>query len=278
MQISAVVLLILFLSWLFWQNKRKKKIIQDVPLTFKTILAEKVSFYQSLNAFDKTDFEKRVIQFLARVKITGINTIVEDIDKIFVAASAIIPIFAFKNWEYNNLNEVLLYPESFNEEFELKNGRDRPVLGMVGNGAMQHMMILSQPSLREGFTNRTDKNNTAIHEFVHLIDKTDGDVDGVPENILSKQYVLPWVNMMHGMVKNIAIGKSDINPYGATNQAEFFAVAAEYFFERPDLLQSKHPELYDLLEKIFHQNPNAGNIKPNRLPFKQPHPQTKREL
>jgi Mlc titration factor MtfA (ptsG expression regulator) len=49
--------------------------------------------------------------------------------------------------------------------------------------------------------------------------------------------------------------RSDINTYGATSQAEFFAVAAEYFFERPDLLQSKHPELYDLLSKVFRQQP-----------------------
>lgn len=260
MQISAVLLLIIFLSWLFWQSKKKKKIIQDFPPTFKAILAEKVSFYQSLNASDKTAFEKRMVQFLGRIRITGINTVVDDTDKVLVAASAIIPIFAFKNWEYNNLNEVLLYPDSFNEEFELETGKDRPVLGMVGNGPMQYVMILSQPSLRHGFINKTDKNNTAIHEFVHLIDKTDGDVDGVPENLLSKQYILPWINMMHQMVKEIIAGKSDINPYGATTQAEFFAVASEYFFERPDLLQYKHPELYNLLEKIFCQDPNAAKV------------------
>ena len=49
--------------------------------------------------------------------------------------------------------------------------------------------------------------------------------------------------------------RSDINPYGATNEAEFFAVVAEYFFERPDLLRSQHPELYDLLVNIFKQQP-----------------------
>ena len=56
---------------------------------------------------------------------------------------------------------------------------------------------------------------------------------------------------MQKEIKEIVSRNSDINPYGATDPAEFFAVAAEYFFERPDLLEKKHPELFGLLEKIF---------------------------
>jgi len=44
---------------------------------------------------------------------------------------------------------------------------------------------------------------------------------------------------------------SDINLYGATNDAEFFAVVSEYFFEKPDELKAKHPELYAMLEQMF---------------------------
>lgn len=46
-------------------------------------------------------------------------------------------------------------------------------------------------SLRHGFMDQSGKHNTAIHEFIHLIDKTDGAVDGIPEALVSKQYVLP---------------------------------------------------------------------------------------
>ncbi|MEP7143476.1 MAG: M90 family metallopeptidase [Ferruginibacter sp.] len=258
MQITAIILLIFLSGWLIWHRKRKKKISVIFPASFRRILEEKVNFYKSLNDPGRLVFEKRMHDFLARVRITGIHTNVEDEDRVFVAASAIIPIFAFENWEYINLNEVLLYPDSFSEAFELQEGSERPVSGMVGNGPMQHVMILSQPALRQGFTNRTDTNNTAIHEFVHLIDKTDGAIDGIPESLLSKQYTLPWINMMHQMIKDILEGNSDINPYGATNQGEFFAVVSEYFFERPDLLQSKHPELYELLQNIFGQDHNKN--------------------
>jgi Mlc titration factor MtfA (ptsG expression regulator) len=47
------------------------------------------------------------------------------------------------------------------------------------------------------------------------------------------------------------MGRSDIDPYGATNLSEFLAVSGEYFFERPDLLKHKHPELYQLLNQMF---------------------------
>jgi Mlc titration factor MtfA (ptsG expression regulator) len=153
-----------------------------------------------------------------------------------------------------NLNEVLLYPDSFNEVFA-QEGKGRTTLGVVGTGAYQNIMILSKHELRQGFLNKSGKNNTAIHEFIHLVDKTDGVVDGVPEFLISKQYVLPWLNLMHQKIKEILNNKSDINPYGATNETEFFAVAAEYFFERPDLLQEKHPALYNILSKIFRQHP-----------------------
>ena len=252
MEIVALLLLIVFTSWLCYKWQRKKSIGSEFfNNEYRIILQDKVIFYMQLSESDKVIFENRMQQFLSQVKITGVHTTVEPLDKVFVAASAIIPIFAFSNWEYTNLNEVLLYPESFNEEFNMEIGQEKYVLGMVGTGAMQNIMILSQPSLREGFNNKTDKNNTGIHEFVHLIDKTDGEVDGVAENLLDKQYLTPWINLMYKNIKEISTGKSDINPYGATSKAEFFAVVSEYFFEQPQLLQSGHPELYGLLEQIF---------------------------
>ena len=163
-----------------------------------------------------------------------------------------IPIFGFPGWEYVNLKEVLLYPDSFGEEFE-QTGGDRNILGMVGHGAMNRIMILSQHELRQAFLNKTGKTNTAIHEFVHLVDKMDGSTDGMPEFILQRQYMVPWLQLMQKEIQDIIDDKSDINPYGATNEAEFFAVAAEYFFERPELMEEKNPELYQLLVKVFRQ-------------------------
>ena len=124
---------------------------------------------------------------------------------------------------------------------------------MVGYGYMEGKMILSKKALHAGFANERDKRNTAIHEFVHLIDKMDGRVDGIMVYLKEKSYVVPWLNLIDQKIQEIIESKNDIRPYGATNRAEFLAVASEYFFERPKLLKKRHPELYRYLELMFNQ-------------------------
>ncbi|HEX2683404.1 MAG TPA: M90 family metallopeptidase [Ferruginibacter sp.] len=251
MQIVILIIFILAIVFVVSFLQKKKVIITDpLPVQLPKDLEEHVPFYQQLNKEKQTEFAERAADFLQRVKITGINTKVEDIDRVLVAASAIIPIFNFPGWKYHNLNEVLLYPDSFDHEFQ-QEGHGRNILGMVGSGAMNQVMILSQFELRQAFSNETGKNNTAIHEFVHLLDKSDGEIDGLPEALLDKRYIRPWLQLMRQKIHEIYQNDSDINPYGATNEAEFFAVVSEYFFERPDLLKIKHPELYELLQRIF---------------------------
>jgi len=241
----------------FFRIKRKNPIITPIPDDHKTILSNQVPFYRQLDENRKQEFENRVQHFLATTRITGIKTNVEDIDRVLIAASAVIPIFNFPGWEYVNLHEVLLYPDSFDHEFQ-QQGSHRSIIGMVGSGAMNHVMILSQHELRQAFINKTGKTNTAIHEFVHLVDKTDGTIDGVPEFILERKYILPWLELMRKEIELILKDRSDINPYGAENEAEFFAVVSEYFFERPKLLKEKHPGLYQLLSEIFNSPENKS--------------------
>lgn len=222
------------------------------PKEWRMLLSKKVAFYNALNAKEKKHFEFKVQEFLLNCRITGIETSIDTSDRLLVASSAIIPIFSFKDWTYSNIYEVLVYPGSFNEKFETQ-GEGRSILGMVGSGYMEGKMILSKNALQLGFANESDKKNTAIHEFVHLIDKMDGSIDGIPTLLLEKQYAIPWLDLIHQKIEEIYQGRSDINPYGATNKVEFFSVISEYFFERPLLLAKKHPELYALLEQIFKQ-------------------------
>lgn len=251
-----LIILVAVSLYLFFKLKKKRVVITPLSDLYRTILIENVPFYHDLPINKKREFDKRVEHFLATVKITGVKTEVEDLDRVLIAASAVIPIFNFADWEYVNLNEVLLYPDSFNHDFD-QQGEDRTVLGMVGSGALNNVMILSQFELRQAFTNLTGKSNTAIHEFIHLIDKTDGSIDGIPTVILDKKYIMPWLQLMRRKIEDIRNEDSDINPYGATNESEFFAVVSEYFFERPDLLQEKHPDLYEILVKIFRHQPKV---------------------
>jgi Mlc titration factor MtfA (ptsG expression regulator) len=244
--ISILILIAVFVPFL----TKKKPLLQPAFETERKILQQYVLFYQKLSVDEKKRFEDMLQKFLQKVRITGIKTVVEDMDRVFIAAAAIIPIFAFKDWQYSTIHEVLLYPDSFTNDYHI-DGKGRNTLGMVGTGPLQYEMILSQKDVRNGFLNHTDKSNTAIHEFVHLVDKADGDTDGLPLALLPHRYSVPWLNRIHQEIKQIKSGNSDINPYATTNEAEFLAVAAEYFFEQPHLMQEKHPELFAMLMQIF---------------------------
>lgn len=222
--------------------------LSQLPENYKELLTDYVKFYRQLDEAGKEEFEKRVDHFLSAVKITGINAEAEDLDRILIAAGAIIPVYNIHDWQYINLHEVLLYPGAFNAEFD-QDGDDRNIAGMVGTGALQYAMVLTKWQLRQGFINNNDARNTAIHEFVHLVDKMDGTMDGVPEIILERKYSNHWRNMMEATIAQMKTYGSDIDLYGATNTAEFFAVISEYFFEQPDQLQFNHPDLFEMLER-----------------------------
>jgi len=241
----------ILLIWIIFGLKLKRKNKVVLSVNFRHLLNDNVAFYRSLSDTDKLRFEEKIKDFLSYVKIYGVSTDIDELDKLLVASSAVIPIFGFDNWHYYNLRYVLLYEDSFNSESFSTSDFESNIWGMVGTGALQQMMILSKPALRLGFKNETGMYNTGIHEFVHLLDKADGAIDGIPEQLMRKQYTIPWLNMMNEAIEEIKQGNSDINPYGATSRTEFFAVAAEYFFQRPDLFKENHPELFALMEKIF---------------------------
>lgn len=117
--------------------------LSPFPTEWRSILMENIPYYRSLSSDDKQRFEYKIQEFLLNCKVTGVKTEINLKDKILVASSAIIPIFGFEDWKYINLYEVLIYPTFFNEKFSL-DAADRRVSGMVGNGPMEGVMILSK--------------------------------------------------------------------------------------------------------------------------------------
>lgn len=249
MYLFILILLGVGVYYLFVHDFSKPKIF---PPHWHDILKKEVLFYQKLSPAQQSIFQKRMMLFYEEVHIQGVDVEVEELDQILIAASAIIPVFGFKEWHFNNLTGVYLFPNSFNEQIDYHpNSKNKRIRGMVGTGKWEGKMLLSQKALRHGFSNKTDKNNTAIHEFVHLIDKVDGKIDGVPEPLRLRNYTIPWLALMHKEMEAINNDESDIRKYGGTSQIEFFAVASEYFFERPELMRRKHPELYKMLKICF---------------------------
>jgi len=224
------------------------------PNEWRRILTEKVVFYTRLSAGEKTEFERRVHIFLLNVKITGVNTEVTHEDRILIASGAIIPIFRFDRWNYANLNEVQLYPDKFPIP-----GTDKMANGLVGWGAMEGKMLLSRKAVVHGFYDQTDNQNVAIHEFIHILDKQDGKVDGVLGKLMTEIDLMPWLHVINLKMKEIDFGGSSIRDYGAANKAEFLAVVSEFFFENPDKMKSEHPALYNALDSFY--NPKGKRNK-----------------
>jgi len=258
--IAVIIILLLayFAFRLFGKKQEAQPVSQPLESNYKSLLNQHVAFYKKLDDVGKGKFESMVASFIETIRIEGVGLEVEDLDRVLVASSAVIPIFGYNEWRYTNLTNVILYPDTFNNDFQFE-GEDgsRNMLGMVGSGFMNGQMLLSRAALLSGFSVSSGKNNTGIHEFVHLLDKADGATDGVPEHLLPHEYTTPWLKMMHQEIERIEKGKSDINPYAATNEAEFLAVASEYFFEKPDQLKTKHPEIYEQLSRVFAQDPAA---------------------
>lgn len=252
MQLTAFLLLIIIAlwAWYFFSGVKKPAAVSSFKID-ENFLQKNILFYAKLNPEQQVQFRADMTDFLTVTRFTGAETAVTDADKMLVAAGAIIPVFHFPRWQYRNLKEVIIYPENFNHGFEISGNKDRNILGMVGSGYMEGTMILSRHAIEQSFLNKTDKHNTVIHEFVHLVDKTDGETDGIPQVLMEQPYVLPWLDMIQQEMQKIKAGHSDIDPYAYTSKTEFFAVVAEYFFERPDLLSTKHPKLYEMMEEMF---------------------------
>ena len=248
----ATIFLLLFIFVL-----RKKKPGSDSQAhqitDFAGLLERSIPYYSLLAPAEKTRFELLISEFLQQVNVEGVGVEITDLERIWVAASAVIPTFGFDAWRYRNLTNVLLYPDTFDQDFQFE-GAERSILGMVGSGYMNGQMILSRSALEKGFSSSAGKENVGIHEFVHLIDKSDGATDGTPELLLKHEYAAPWIKMIHLEMQKIEKGKSDINPYAITNEAEFLAVASEYFFEKPAQFKHKHPELYAQMSSMFMQD------------------------
>jgi Mlc titration factor MtfA (ptsG expression regulator) len=252
--LGLLLALIVFLSLTKDARRWTKVLKKAFPDSYKSILEKHVDFYRSLKEEDKRYFEQRILYFLHRKQITPVDCDIDDQIRIFIAASAIMPIFSFPDFFYRNIREILVYPDSFDRDYNFSTREDRKrIAGMVGNGVMSRMMILSKKDLLRAFDDRIDADNLAIHEFVHLIDMADGSVDGIPKALMEKQSVIPWVSEIHREMHRIKKRQSDIDAYSLTNNAEFLAVVSEYFFDTPDKFKERHPGLYSILAKIFKQ-------------------------
>jgi Mlc titration factor MtfA (ptsG expression regulator) len=292
---TATVIVIAVLGWFFppfwlgvvlgpmahwWMRRRCKRrmkvMAEPFPRVWEGVLRSRVAYFNALDEEQKERFRLLVKIFLDETRITGIRTDVDETARVLVAASAIIPVFNFDHWEYSRLGEVLIYPGSFDRDYQTDGEGQGDILGMVGAGHLSGVMILSKPELLAGFDIAGDKRNVGIHEFAHLVDQADGAIDGVPPGVPA-DLAHRWIQWVAKELASPPAKRSHIDSYAYTNEAEYFAVLAEYFFEAPQVLQRKSPQVYEMLEKMIRQDTAAllsgvRRFRPRRIGRNSPCP------
>jgi Mlc titration factor MtfA (ptsG expression regulator) len=130
--------------------------------------------------------------------------------------------------------------------------------------------VLAWDAVRRGNDNAEDGRNVVLHEFAHKLDMLDRFADGAPPLGSRRQY-RAWARIMteeyDDLKEQARKGRRTLlDKYGATNPAEFFAVATEHFFEQPRQMRRKHEELYGLLVDYYGQDP-ASRLDGDRSIF-----------
>ncbi len=254
-----VVVGIVTALWIWRINARKKAPRNErvqIDTNDKFWLKEHISFYRKLKKDDQKTFRDRLGIFLADVTITEIDKEMPDKSTcLYVGSSAVIAFWGLPYWNYADLQEVIVYPSNFDEDNQLN---ERGMIGgkVYHGGIMDRTMILSLPELKKGFAIDNDKKNVGVHEFAHLLDKSDGSLDGVPPE-MGKHDREVWTQLMEKEIEAIADDDSTVPEYGATNKAEFFAVVTSYYKECPKLLKINHRELYEVLDRYYGKDLSA---------------------
>ncbi|MEM1416867.1 MAG: M90 family metallopeptidase [Myxococcota bacterium] len=240
------------------RDRRRRRIAAaPFPAAWRKVLEGEVAYYRDLEAPERARFEREVAYFLAEQRIAGPRgAAVADDLRVLVAASAVVLAFGRPGYRYPTARDVVVYDDAFSDDYAVDAGG--PILGMVHQ---QGPILFSAKALRQGFRGERDGLNVGYHELAHVLDFDGGPADGVP-SMMPFGSIGPWTRLMSqeyekNQKRRRARRKDVLRQYAFTNEAEFFAVATEVFFEQPRKLKGKHPELYGLLVETYGQDPAA---------------------
>jgi Mlc titration factor MtfA (ptsG expression regulator) len=270
---SAGFGVVLGLVWYLWMagrfHRRRALVRTPFPEEWQRILARRVSFYRDIvdDPERRRRFEDDVRIFLAEQRIYGAgqgsNRLeIGDETRLLIAASAAILSHGMPGFEWPKMRDIVVHPRAFDENYQSENPS---ISGMVHH---QGPILYSERDLKLGFR-RHDGHNVGLHELAHVMDLADGHADGVPVGA-EWASAAPWLEIVTDRLGKLRNHRYPhiLRDYAATNEAEFFAVAVETFFERPHKLHDKDPELYAMLSDYFGQDPAAVAHKRSPTKFR----------
>ncbi len=253
------------------QAKRQEIRRAPFPEEWEKIIRSRCKFYDCLPVPLQENLQQHVQVFLAEKRFEACGDLpqVTDEMRVVIAAQACVLLIGLAKHNYfAKLRSILVYPGAFHRGrerlFSLPD-EDAEESGSVilGESWSSGSVIIAWENALQGALNEDDGQNVVMHEFAHQLDQVNGAADGAPILRCRADYE-GWARVLgqdyEKLVKLTEAGKRDlIDAYGATNPAEFFAVATETFFERPRRLRKKHRELYDELKQYYGQDPARWN-------------------
>lgn len=233
-----------------WNHlKRWKNDDRPVPDSWRAILQQKFTPYANFSDEDRDAFEAHLKHFIWSKNWEGAGGLeVDEEMKVLVAASAARIARRLPLSVYDKLESIVIYPGTFEH---------REGLGALGLAHPWGTVVLSWDAVKHGIANPHDGNDTTVHEFAHVLDFEDGLADGTPLLENGEDY-RAWVRVMgkhFARLKNQGRIKIVLDDYGALNEAEFFAVATESFFEKPSVLKRVAPDLFEVLRDFYRVDP-----------------------
>ena len=252
----------------------KRKLLRETPLEPDrvAIIARRFPTFACLSEDDQRELLGHVQVFLDEKNFEGCGGLeLTDEIKLTIAAQACLLLLHRDTNYYPGLDSILVYPHAYRAPTRVPVGGRLAIetdQARLGESHRRGIVVLSWDAIarksdESGYreTSVDDGRNVILHEFAHQLDQEDGAADGVPVLAHYTKYG-PWARVFQTefdkLTNETEHGReSDIDAYGATNPAEFFAVVTEAFFETPETLAKNHPRLYAELADYYRQDPLA---------------------
>jgi len=244
-----------------WRRKRLSN--KEFTPEWLDVLNRNVGYYRRLPEADRKELQKHILIFIGEKRFEGCGGLeIDDEIKVTIAAQACILLLHRQTDYYPGLHSILVYPRAYVVQEQRHVGGGVFVEGTnirLGESWRRGSVVLSWDDVRKGAADVHDGQNIVFHEFAHQLDSSQGKGDS-SEVIRSRSKYIAWARVLGKDYERLRrdAGRNRrtlLNAYGATNPAEFFAVATESFFERPRELRKLHPELYAELRDFYHQDP-----------------------
>jgi len=254
------------------RQARQRLLEQPFPAAWGEILEQNVPLVQRLGPDRRRRLERLIQAFVADIPFEGAGGLaITDEMRVTIAAQACLLVLHSQHRNFPILRTIVVYPgHSYSDEGRLAYRGDgifsETSATLLGESWGDGSVVLAWDAVLHGARSATDGHNVTLHELAHQLDQENGAANGIPTLDGGLKHA-PWAQVLErdfrDLVKKTHRGQPGaIDPYGATNEAEFFAVATEVFFENPERLRRGYPEMFGLLIQFYGFDPETWRPNP----------------